>query len=106
MEHLSTAVRFITDNLQTIVSHFIEAEGPERRERLSKTIAPVLPGVTLVLGCSLLERSILDIMAKINDSGRSLDPSLPTAGGINEWQRYLDLDPDWYGWSELANFFP
>ena len=44
-------------------------------------------------------------MAKTDDSGHSLDPSLPAAGGINEWQRYLDLDPDWYGWSELANFF-
>ena len=105
MEHLSTAVRFVTDNLQSIIRQFIETEGNERRVRLEKTITPVIPGVTLVLGCSMLERNIMDMMRRVKDSGKPIDPSIPDSGKINEWQRYLDLDAKWYGWAELGNFF-
>ena len=105
MDHLSTAVRFLTDNLQSMIRQFIETEAPDRRDRLARSVVPVIPGATLVLGCSMLERTVLDIMTVTEDSGNPLDPSIPGVANINEWQRYLDLDAGWYGWPELGNFF-
>jgi len=105
VEHLGTALRFITDNLQTSVNNYIENESAQRQECLREAVVPVLPGATLMLGCSLLERLVLNLISKNLDSGGKVNPDIPSVGGLSEWQRYLALDANWYGWGELGNFF-
>jgi hypothetical protein len=105
--HHGTMIRFICDHVWKEVYRQMEIEGGiERTERLKKAVVPLVPGTSLVLACSYVERIVFELRNSVKDSGIcASDPSIPTVGKLGEIQRYFDLDPKWDGWEELGNFF-
>jgi hypothetical protein len=104
MKHIWTALRFISDNLQPAINNFISLQGKNRQIRLRETVEPVMLGASLILGISLLERLVSDLKSQKPHSGASPNPNIPYKK-LQDWQSYLNLNPNWYGWHELANFY-
>jgi hypothetical protein len=104
MKNIWTVLRFIIDHLQTAVDNFIPLLGEEHQKRLRESVMPVMPGSSVILGISLLERLVTDLISQTPHSGAAEDPTIPTVGNLRRWQSHLNLDPKWYGWSELGNF--
>jgi|LGVF01.1.fsa_nt_gb hypothetical protein len=104
--HHGTVIRFICDHLDKEVYRQIEIEGnTERTERLKKSVVPLVPGTSIVLACSYIERIVYEIKKTVRDSGISQNQSIPKVSNLREIQRYFDLDVTWQGWEELGNFF-
>ena len=106
LAHHGTVIRFICDYLYREVYRQIELEGnTERTERLKKAVVPLVPGTSIILACSYVERIDYEQKKRVTDSGAPPNPSIPKVGGLREIQRYYDLDSKWDGWEELGNFF-
>lgn len=105
--HHGTVIRFICDHLWKEVYRQIEIEGDSPRiERLKKAVVPLVPGTSIILACSYVERIVYDLRSKVSDSGIStFNKVIPSVSKLNEIQRYFDLDASWDGWEELGNFF-
>lgn len=104
MKNIWTILRFIIDHLQTTVDNFISLLGKKQQSRLRESVIPLMPGFSIILGISLLERLVIDLISRTPHSGVAEDPTVPAVGNLRGWQSHLDLDPKWYGWSELGNF--
>jgi len=53
---------------------------------------------------SLLEYLVSELKAKYQFPKTSEDQTSPKVGRLREWQKELNLEPNWYGWSALGNF--
>ena len=93
MKHIWTTLRFIIDNLPHAVDNMIRAQGKERQERLRESVVPVMLGSSIILGISLLERLVTDIISQTPPSGLAQDPSIPKVGSLRIRQSHLNLDP-------------
>jgi len=105
MKHIWTVLRFMIDNLQNAIDNFISLQGRQRKQRIFESVKPAIPGISIILGISLLERLVEDLISQKPHSGISPNQNIPSVGQLRNWQSHLNLDPNWHGWSELGNFF-
>jgi len=104
--HHGTVIRFICDHIYKEVYRQIELEGSTgRTERLKEAVVPLVPGTSIILACSYVERIVYEQKEKVPDSGSSENPAIPKVSNLHKIQRYFDLDSKWDGWGELGNFF-
>lgn len=106
LAHHGTTIRFLCDHLWQEVHRQIDFEsGSARSRRLERAVLPIVPGASIVLCCSYVERVAFDLRNTVADSGNQVCPAIAMVGNLQETQRYFDLDLAWEGWNELANFF-
>lgn len=103
--HHGTTIRFLCDHLWRSVYHEIGDIQDTRANRLRKAVVPIVPGASIVLVCSYVERIVFDLKKTVPHSGKGVNPAIPTVAELNKIQSHFDLDSSWYGWSELENFF-
>lgn len=77
----------------------------DRSERLRKAVVPIVPGASIVLAVSYVERIFYELKKTVPSSGQPRSPLIPRVGELQKIQSYFGLDPSWYGWPELGNFY-
>jgi hypothetical protein len=103
--HHNTTIRFLCDKLwQSVFDEIGEIED-DRSERLRKAVVPIVPGASIVLAVSYVERIFYELKKTVPSSGQPLSPLIPRVGELQKIQSYFGLDPSWYGWPELGNFY-
>jgi len=103
--HHGTAIRFVCDQLWNSIHDEIGAVNDDRAERLRVSVLPVVPGSSIILACSYVERVVFELKRTVLDSGLQADEQIPHVAELREWQRYFALPVSWDGWSEFSNLF-
>lgn len=103
--HHGTTIRFICDHLWQSVFREIGDVEDERSDRLRKAVVPVVPGASIVLACSYVERIAYELRKTVPCSGQPVSPMIPMVAELPTIQSHFNLDPSWYGWPELGNFY-
>lgn len=103
--HHGTTIRFICDQLWQSVFHEIGDVADDRSDRLIKAVVPIVPGASIVLACSYVERIAYELKKTIPHSGQPPSPSIPNVAELPVIQSHFDLSSSWYGWAELGNFY-
>jgi hypothetical protein len=105
IDHHGTTIRFICDQLwQTVFDEIGEVED-DRAARLRKAVVPIVPGASIVLAVSYVDRIFYDRKKTVPPSGQPKSPLIPEVGELRNIQSHFGLDPCWYGWPELGNFY-
>ena len=103
--HHGTAIRFVCDQLWNSIHDEIGTVEDDRAERLRVSVLPVVPGASIILACSYLERCVFELKQTVPDSRLQANEQIPNVAELREWQRYFSLPVPWDGWYELSNFF-
>ena len=100
---ITTALRFWCDNLKHAIDNYLALEvKSERTTRLQSAVTPMVPGASVVVGISLSERLVMDLVYQ-EKGGMGIAPRI-SFGELTTWRSVLGLDPKWYGWHLLVNF--
>lgn len=103
--HHNTTIRFLCDQLwQTVFDEIGEVED-DRAARLRKAVVPIVPGASIVLAVSYVDRIFYDLKKTVPSAGQPRSPLIPGVGQLRNIQSHFGLDPYWYGWPELGNFY-
>jgi hypothetical protein len=105
LTHHGTALRFICDVLWRGVYDEIGDVEDARAERLRESVVPIVPGASIILACSYAELVWTDLKSTMSDAGAPRGAAIPSVADLPGVQSYFDLDAQWPGWQELANFF-
>ena len=105
IDHHGTTIRFICDQLwQTVFDEIGDVED-DRAARLRKAVVPIVPGASIVLAVSYVERIFYELKKSVPPSGQPKSPLIPGVGELRNIQSHFGLDPAWCGWQELGNFY-
>ena len=101
IDHHGTTIRFICDQLwQTVFDEIGDVED-DRAARLRKAVVPIVPGASIVLAVSYVERIFYELKKSVPPSGQPKSPLIPGVGELRNIQSHFGLDPAWCGWQEL-----
>lgn len=91
-----TAIRFICDHLWRRLDFEIGVIQDARAERLQRSVAPIVPGASIVLACSYVERVLLDL---------GMPPPKRGISVLGAAREHFSLSSEWELWGEFENFF-
>ena len=77
----------------------------DRSERLRKAVVPIVPGASIVLAVSYVDRIFYDLKKTVPSARQPRSPGILEVGELGNIQSHFGLDPAWYGWQELENFY-
>lgn len=92
--NLTTALRYMSDQLENGIVNEINIFSGPRSVRLSTSVLPVVIGAKVVMVMSLLERIVVEVENMPNNTPCH-------SNDLKEKLMNLGFDVNWYGWEEL-----